>query len=87
LRNAALSVENPDEKNTVIYPVPSDDVLYIESDSDISNILIFSNDGRQVYTGKYSNTVDVSKLASGIYYLHLLDSDKKVLQKKKILVR
>jgi glucose/arabinose dehydrogenase len=87
LRNQALGVANPDENKTKIYPVPSDHVLYIDSDSNIGFISIINADGKEVYSGKYTNKVDVSTFAAGVYYLQLLDSEKKVMDKKKILIK
>ncbi len=87
LRNAALGVANPEENRTVIYPVPSGDLLYIDSDSTINRIQIFNSEGKQVYSGDYSPSVDVSHLASGIYYLQLFDSDGKNVGKKKISIK
>jgi glucose/arabinose dehydrogenase len=87
LRNAALGVTNPDENKTTVYPVPSDNLLYIDSDSNIGFIAIINIDGKEVYSAAYSNKVDVSTFAAGIYYLQLFDSDKKLIDKKKILIK
>ena len=87
LRNAALGVSHPDENKTTIYPVPSDHMLYIDSNANIEFVTIINTEGKEVYSDGYSNKVDVSALAAGMYYLQLLDSDKKVVEKKKILIK
>jgi len=76
-----------DQNQTILYPVPSDHVLNIESDAGISFVQIINANGKRVYSDTFSTQVDVSALASGIYYLQLLDSDRKVVDRKKILVK
>ena len=87
LKNQALDVNHFDATTTSIYPVPSDDMLYIESNSKTAFISIIDTQGKEIYTAKYSTKVDVSKFASGMYYLQLMDTDKRVVEKKKILVK
>ena len=87
LKNQALDVNHFDATTTSIYPVPSDDMLYIESNSKTAFISIIDTQGKEIYTAKYSTKVDVSKFASGMYYLQLMDKDKRVVEQKKILVR
>jgi aldose sugar dehydrogenase len=88
LKNPALNVaDNVDNSKVSIYPVPSDNILYIESDLNIGYVTIINAEGKEVYSGAYSNKVDVSALASGMYNLQLLDFDKKVVEKRKILIK
>lgn len=87
LRNQALDVNHPNENKTAVYPVPSDNLLYIDSDYAIGFVSIINMEGKEVYSAKYSNKVDVSSFASGVYYLQLLDSEKKLVEKKKILIK
>jgi glucose/arabinose dehydrogenase len=86
LKNQALGIPESEENKTKIYPVPSDHVLFIDSDFNIEFIKIINTEGKEVYSAKYSNKVDVSQFSAGIYYLQLLDSEKKVLDKKKIII-
>lgn len=83
----SLNTSNHDENNTKIYPVPSDHMLYIDSDLNIGFVTIINADGKEVYSGAYTNKVDVSTFAAGIYYLQLLDLEKKVIDKRKVLIK
>lgn len=83
----ALSVAHFAGNTTAIYPVPSSHMLYIESGLGIGFVSIINAEGKEVYWGKYASKVDVSALSSGVYYLQLLDLERKIVEKKKILVR
>ena len=76
-----------DENTTTLYPVPSDNLLFIESNLSIESISIVNTEGKEVFAGKYTNSVNVSALAAGIYYVQLLNLDKKVVDRKKIVIK
>lgn len=82
-----LSLANHEESTTTLFPVPSDNVLYITSDFNPASISIYNAEGKEVYSGTYSDKVDVSALAGGIYLVHLLDANKRVVDTKKIVIR
>ncbi len=84
----ALNVTNFTEENkTILYPVPSNNLIFIESDFSFEFVRILSAEGKEIYSEKYANNVDVSTFSSGIYFVQLLDSDKKIVDKKKILIK
>ena len=88
LKNNALNVgEHANDNATLLYPVPPDNVLNIESNLNIRSVLIIDAQGKEVYSGAYSDKIDVSTLASGMYFLQLLDLDKKLIDKKKIVIK
>ncbi len=87
LQNQALSVPHLEENKATVYPVPSDHLLYIDAVENIGFVTIVNTEGKVVYSEKYSNKVDVSTLATGVYYLQLLDSERKIMDKKKILIK
>ena len=87
LKNNALNVANYTNATSSVYPVPSDSILNIETESKVGFVLIFNGEGKEVYSGKFSKQVDVSKLASGMYTLQLLDSYKKIVSTKKIIIK
>jgi glucose/arabinose dehydrogenase len=88
LKNPILGVAHHADANaTTVFPVPSDHMLFIESDSGIGFIKILDSQGKAVYSGPYSNKVDVSAFTSGMYYLQLLDPDRKMVDQKKILIK
>lgn len=76
-----------DNSKTSVYPIPADTVLFIKTEASIDTVMIFDTLGKAVYSGKYSNKLDVSTLDSGVYYLQLFDKDKKMVDKKKILIQ
>jgi glucose/arabinose dehydrogenase len=87
LKNNALNVANYTNSTSSIYPVPSDSILNIETEAKIGFVFIFNGEGKEVYSGKFSKQVDVSKLASGMYTLQLLDSENKIVSTKKIIIK
>lgn len=87
LKNQALDTNNPEENKAKIYPVPSDNVLNIDSDGNIDFVVLTNGEGKEVYSAKYTSTVDVSNLSAGVYYLQLLNTEKKSISKKKILIK
>ncbi len=71
--------------NTVtIYPSPATNVLTIEADNlNVNMITIVSATGQTVKTCSTStNTIDVSDLASGIYFLQIQTNDKGMVSKR-----
>ncbi|UPT69734.1 MAG: PQQ-dependent sugar dehydrogenase [Flavobacterium sp. JAD_PAG50586_2] len=87
LKNQALGTNNPEENKTKIYPVPSDNVLNIDSDGSISFVVLTNGEGKEVYSAKYTTSIDVSKLAAGVYYLQLLNTEKRLVDKRKIVIK
>lgn len=83
----ALRIVNFAQSQTTVYPVPSDDVLYIASDAQVLSVSIWNAQGEEVYLEKFSEKVDVSRLPSGIYVLQLTGSDGQLLKQKKILIK
>lgn len=83
----ALRTVNFGADQTVVYPVPSDDLLFIEPDARMALVSILNLQGKAVYSGKFSEKVDVSRLASGVYILQLMDSGGQLLRQKKILIK
>jgi glucose/arabinose dehydrogenase len=87
LKNNALAVNHFEASATAVYPVPSDGILNIESKAKIDFVSIVTTEGKEVYSEKYSKSLDVTRLAAGMYYLQLLDDGKRVVERKKILIR
>jgi len=78
------SIELPD-KSLIVYPNPSRDKIYIDCTELLSNLFIFNSIGQQVAEVHLSHTgiseVDVSNLATGIYFLQTTLTDKVVTMK------
>ena len=62
--------------NTIsVYPIPTNDKLYIEGDFDYFNLIDIN--GKKVLKSLNINSLDVSNLKSGVYLLEILNGDKK----------
>ncbi|MFK8060548.1 MAG: T9SS type A sorting domain-containing protein [Polaribacter sp.] len=82
-----LSVaENEFEKAIDIFPNPTSEIVNIKVKSNtvkISEIIIFDNQGREILK-KLNNfeTIDISKLASGIYFLKIKSTTQTSITRK-----
>ena len=84
--------ENPDgnieiaESNLNIYPNPVNDRLYIETESEIEEVVVYDVYGRvqnfrNSETQKLRNSIDVSKLNSGVYFVKVVTNDGEVVKR------
>ena len=67
--------------NTAIYPNPVQEELTLKSNLDLNGsiIAIFNTQGKKVFNSYFnSNTIDVSSLESGIYFLRIVQHNKKI---------
>lgn len=81
---SALSVEDKSLIDVSIYPNPVEEVLTIKTSADVTNKIatVFDINGKRVLNMKLkSNTIDVSILTSGIYFLRL-ESEGKTIKRK-----
>lgn len=81
---AFLSVEDITLTDMSIYPNPAEEILTIETKADIINKIatVFDINGRRVMSHKLNtNTLDVSALESGIYFLRL-ESEGRSMKRK-----
>jgi Glycosyl hydrolase catalytic core/Secretion system C-terminal sorting domain/F5/8 type C domain len=70
--NALGIAENSFLKNQfIIYPNPTTNVLHISGDDEVEYLDIFDLSGRKLMTTKGVNTVDVSQLSAGIYFINV----------------
>lgn len=74
------------ESELTIYPNPSDDIIYLDAKQTIKSIDIYSCTGKLVQsinTNGSSKTemVDCSELNSGVYYIYVSTSQKKLVRK------
>ncbi len=66
----------------LVYPNPSTDVLYIQSQVAISSSIIFDGIGKIVSQSVHTKVIDLSPLSSGLYFLKVEDNQGNVLVKK-----
>ena len=64
------AITNQNTQSTIsVFPNPVSDILYINSELKINKLIIFSIDGKIVFSGNNTNSVDVSKLPNGMYII------------------
>ena len=84
--------ENPDgnielvENNFNIYPNPVNDRLYIETESEIEEVVVYDVYGRiqnlrNSETQKLGNSIDVSNLNSGVYFVKVVTANGEVVKR------
>ena len=61
--------------NLKVYPNPANDVLNISANGEVSNVVIYTLDGKVLKTSNES-TIDVSNLISGMYIYHVTINGK-----------
>ena len=79
-----LSIDDESLSDLSIYPNPVEDVLTIETSADLTDMIasVFDINGKRVISHKLkSNTLDVSYLESGIYFLRL-EAEGKTMKHK-----
>jgi len=78
--------QNSDSEITLeVYPNPSNDKIKIESDFEIKEIIISSVDGKMIITIsslQKEQTIDISNLNKGIYFLKITSVNNGVISKK-----
>ncbi len=71
--SVVTGIENSEIASLKVYPVPSRDLITIQSDQLLKGVLVYAADGSIVRVG-YQNTnqIDVSNLAAGVYVLRTI---------------
>ncbi len=72
------------EQNVNVFPIPAQDMLFIESDQQINEIRIINIMGQTIYTEKkylYFKSIDVSGFAEGLYF-GLIKFENNTIRKK-----
>ncbi len=81
---SALKVIDETLVDVSIYPNPVEDILTIKTSADVISKIatVFDINGRRVLSMKLkSNTIDVSSLTGGVYFLRL-ESEGKIMKRK-----
>ncbi|MFT4850164.1 MAG: heat shock protein HslJ [Sediminicola sp.] len=83
LKNYVLNVAKKDKLVIAVYPNPVADILFINPEgSTIDNINIYSLQGKLVLSENYAlETIDVSDLSEGLYFIEISSSEGKSIQK------
>lgn len=87
----AISVhEIHNDKNIMIYPSPTSDVLQIEYENaktELTHLKIINSIGQVVVSTELKNDIDVSNLQSGIYVLKLKSKSGEVTTRRFVVAR
>jgi hypothetical protein len=74
------------EIQCMLFPIPAKDLLNIQTENSISSVEIFDMNGKllKVLTPNSNNlaSINVTSLASGIYFVKVLDENQKIAVKK-----
>lgn len=65
------NLEKIDAVNMDIYPNPVEDILYVQSDSEVHIICIYDIYGKEVARATHSQHIDISNLPSGLYMANI----------------
>lgn len=84
--NCNLATNETETESSVFYPNPASEKLYFKSAVHNNALVTISNSvGQLVYSDKIKNqTLDISRLEKGIYFLQITTPDKKVISNKVI---
>ena len=84
IKDSTLGLSESEERNIIsIYPNPTTDYLYIESDLDIKDIQISDLNGRVINNLEFQdNKINLASLQTGIYFAKISDINGKILTKK-----
>lgn len=80
--NCNLSTESFTTINANVYPNPFTNSLQIESNTNFKTMVLYDVLGKQIISQNFTNTIDTTNLAQGLYLLHLINEDGEVLVKK-----
>ena len=67
--SATLSIEYLNSNKIIVHPNPTDGLLHISDVSDMQRVTILNLLGQNVKTLEAANTIDVSELKEGVYFL------------------
>lgn len=86
--NPGTGIASVKENHCVIYPNPASEYVDIQSDIYISEIRLFAEDGRLVWSKNNMNTlnerISLSALSTGLYFVQITDYKGNIVKKKVI---
>jgi hypothetical protein len=73
-----LSINQRNLLKFTISPVPTSNILNIQSDIKISRIEIYDNLGNLVLIKSNGSVIDISSLPSGLYFCKIMDGNNNI---------
>ncbi len=70
-----LGIDSNSKTKFILFPNPSIDIIHIQTDEVIRNISIYNVVGYKVLTTSEVNTIDVTLLSNGVYFV-VVETDK-----------
>ena len=85
--NSTLGVDDFESSDFKVFPNPTKDVINIKSNNIVSSLDLFDLTGKKVFSIKklIDNRVSIGKLLSGIYIMHIKDSNNNSVFTKIVL--
>jgi len=79
-----VNITEHKEETFKIYPTIAENMLYIETDANTENVeyKIMNLQGQIVNSGMIANTISISNLSSGFYFITILDSKRYIKTQK-----
>jgi len=74
-KNNTLGISENEIPNYLIYPNPTNGILYIKSKQPISQISVYTILGQLIETNQNTNQIDLSKTEAGVYILKIEDEN------------
>ena len=71
----STSITNVTESNYIIYPIPTEGNLTVQSNTIILQIEIYNTLGQLVLLNTHENEIDVSSLSQGLYFIKVKDEN------------
>ena len=80
--NWTVGIDDQEISSITVYPSPANDQLYVKGKYDYLRIIDLL--GKEVLYSTYVESIDVSKLNNGLYFMEIISSDKRYSQKIQI---
>ena len=84
--NPGTGITSVKESQFVIYPNPASEYIDIQSDIYISELKIFAEDGRLVWSKTNMNTlnerISLSAFSAGLYFIQIIDNEGNAVKRK-----
>ena len=77
-----LSVDEYNSPNLFIYPNPTEGIITVKNNVSITKIDIFNNLGQSILSKSNQNTIDLSELKQGLYFIKIKDENENIFIKK-----
>lgn len=79
--NETMSVDENSLKSFEIYPNPSEDFIAINTNFEFLDYTIYDRLGKRIAKGELKDKIEISNLASGVYFLELNNGSSKEIEK------